>query len=325
MSIISPTNLQSARSTGKQRISPHVLRETAWGYLFLLPTIVLVGVLGIYPQFASWRYALYNWNGIGAPDQYVGFQHFVEVATDPYFWNAYVHTFEYTLFLVPIQLTLALILALVLNNPRLRFNTFYRALFFMPALTTPSVVAIVIGLLATNITTNTPDWLIRLGFRPDLGLFNDPHLAFPMVIAFGIWHTFGYNLVYFLAALQTVPVELYESARIDGAGRFARFWFITIPMIRPVGLIITFFATMGSLGVFDAVWILTQGGPLSASEVISTYIYRNSFGADNPNYGFASAASIFVSITFIGLSILNLLVLRSIARRKTQANITPAA
>lgn len=304
----------------KRRLSPTIWRETAWGYLLLLPTILLVGALGVYPQVASLRYALYNWNGIGEPSQFVGLQHFVSVATDPLFWNAYQHTFLYTLVLVPIQLLLALALALVLNNPRLRFSTGYRAIFFMPALTTPAVVAIVISLMVTNFTTNAPDWLVALGFHPELGVLNDPMLAFPLVISFGIWHTFGYNLVYFLAALQTVPIELYEAARIDGAGKMSRFWHVTLPMIRPVGLIITFFATLGSLGVFDTVWILTQGGPLYASDVISTYIYRNSFGSTSPNYGFASAASIFFSITLFGLSILNLFVMRSLARRRMRVD-----
>ncbi len=318
---------------GKPRTSRAEMRETIWGYLFLLPTIMLILVFGVYPQLGSIRYALYNWDGIGVPTQFVGLRHIIGVATDPLFWNAYRHTLIYTVALVLIQLPLALMLALILNNPKLRINSFYRALFFLPALTTTSVVAVVISLLSARVSANFPDWLVRLGLvHPDLGLLNDPNLTLPLVILFGIWHGFGYNLVYFLAALQTVPAELYEAARIDGAGPLGRFWYVTIPMIRPVGAIILLLATFGSIGVFDSVWVLTQGGPLYASDVVSTYIYRNAFSATvgPENYGLASGAALFFSLTLFAFSGLNLFMMVRLRRQQRElgesaATTAPAA
>ena len=299
-------------------------REALWGYLFLAPMVIFFLTFSIYPTFGSIRYMLYNWDGIGEPTQFVGFRYVIAVATDTLFWNAFWHTIIYTVCVVTIQLTLALILALVLNNPALRFRNVYRAVFFLPSLTTPAVVAVASGLMIGRISSNFPQWMINAHLvDPTLGILNDPHLAFGAIIVFGIWLTFGYNLVYFLAALQSVPNELYEAARLDGAGRFARFRFITVPMIRSVSVIIIFFGVLGSLGVFDVVWVMTQGGPLFATDVVSTYIYRYAFGngvGTGPNYGFSASASFFNSLLLLGLSGIYTLVSVRFARQRVQAS-----
>jgi raffinose/stachyose/melibiose transport system permease protein len=298
-----------------QRIKQH-----GWGYLFLAPTVLLTAVFVIYPIIGSVRYAFYNWDGIGEPTQFVGWRHFQTVASDKYFWNAFWHTIIYAVVLVPIQLTLALILALVLNNPKLKGANFYRAVYFLPVVTSIAVIGVVLSLLFTRASSSFPDWLIKLGWvKPALGITGDPNLALPVIIIVGIWHTLGYNMVFFLAALQSVPAELYEAARIDGAGRFARFWYMTIPLIRPIGTIILFMAILGSLQVFDLVWVITRGGPFYASDVVSTYVYGYAFtserGASQANYGYASAASLFMSSLVLGVTALQILLVAR-ARRK---------
>lgn len=307
-----------ARSSRKAR------NEALWGYFFLAPMIILFLTFTIYPTFGSIRYMLYNWDGIGEPSQFVGLRYVFAVATDPLFWNAFWHTIIYTVFVVVIQLSLALILALVLNNPRLRFRNVYRAAFFLPSLTTPAVVAVAVSLLVARLSSNFPQWMVDAHLvDPSLGVLNDPHLTLPLVIVFGIWQSFGYNLIYFLAALQSVPQELYEAARIDGAARVAQFWYVTIPMIRSVSVIIAFFGILGSLGVFDSVWVLTQGGPLFSSDVVSTYIYRYAFGngtGAGANYGYSASASFFNSILLLGVSGLYTLVSVRFARQRVQVS-----
>lgn len=129
---------------------------------------------------------------------------------------------------------------------------------------------------------------------------------------------------FFLAALQSVPQELYDAATIDGAGRRERFWYITIPLIRPVGVIILFLAILGSMKVFDSVLALTGGGPYYASEVIQTYIFSFAFpnrygnAAADPNYGYASAAAIFVNIILLGLTLMNVLAIRNAKRHRNE-------
>lgn len=299
------------------------MRANVWSYIYLAPMLILLLVFTIYPIFASLGYTLYQWNGIGQPSNYVGLANFQQVVHDPIFWGAFIHTFIYMAVLVPVQLALALILALVLNNPKLRGATFYRAIYFIPAVTSPAVIGVVMQLILANFGDNLNHILlgahITQGYIDFLG---DPHTALAVIITIGIWNTLGYNLVYFLAALQSVPVELYEAAKIDGAGAVAQFFHITIPMIRGIGLVILILAILGSLQVFDLVQVLTQGGPYFATEVVNTYIYHEAFGgasgasAAQPNIGFASAASFFYGIILLVLTGVQVLIFRYAARQR---------
>jgi multiple sugar transport system permease protein len=140
-----------------------------------------------------------------------------------------------------------------------------------------------------------------------------------IIIVVGIWHTLGYNLIYFLAGLQTIPEELYEAARLDGAGPMASFRYITIPMLRSVGVVILLLALVGSFQVFDMVQVLTNGGPYFATEVVNTYIYHLAFGGTGevqPDVGLASAASFFYGVLLITVSVVQVVVLRSLVRRR---------
>ena len=302
------------------------VRANVWSYIYLAPMFLLVLIFVIYPLFASLGYTLYQWDGIGEPSIFVGLGNFQQAIQDSLFWGAFLHTFIYTAILVPVQLGLALVLALVLNNPKLRFATFYRSVYFIPVVTSAAVVGVVVELILTNFGDNLDRLLINLhmmhGYVDWLG---DPHFALGIIIVVGIWQTLGYNLVYFLAALQTVPVELYEAARIDGANSFVRFFRITIPMLRAVGLVILTLAILGSLQVFDLVQVLTAGGPDFATEVVNTYIYQQAFGVAGsvPNIGFASAASFFYGLLVLVLGGLQVLFFRAAARRRAEiVNLT---
>jgi len=311
--------------SGKPRAFLKQVKKNSWSYLFLLPMLVLVGLFVIYPLVASIQITFYDWNGIGKPTRYVGLQHFLTVARDPLFWSAFRHTFTYALVLVPIQLTLALILALVLNNPRLRGSLAYRAVYFSPVVTSAALVGIVMSMLLGNVGGDLSAKLVELGIlKEPVDWLGSPQFALPVIIGVGIWHTLGYNLVYFLAALQSIPRELYEAATVDGANAVQQFIKITLPMLRGIGLVIVFLAILGSLQVFDLVLVMTGGGPFFASEVVSTYIYRFAFTPASiqaeSNVGYASAAALFMGILVMGLTITQLLVVRYVRRHRSEAN-----
>lgn len=301
------------------------IRDNAWGYVFVLPAVIGTLLFAIYPIPASIRYAFYNWRGVGEPTEYVGFRHFITVATDPFFWQAFKNSLIYTVVLVPIQLSLALALALVLNNPRLRYRNVFRTIYFLPIVTSLITVGVVLRFLFQALAQGLPQWVYDAKLvNPTLGFLASPQWALPSIIAVGIWHSFGYNLIFFLAALQSVPQELYEAATIDGANARQRFWHITIPLIRPVGVIILFLAVLGSMRVFDSVLALTGGGPYYASEVIQTYIFSFAFPqrygnlSASPNLGYASAASIFVNVILLGLTVLNVYSIRNAKRSRRE-------
>jgi ABC-type sugar transport system permease subunit len=302
-----------------------------WSYIYIAPMIILLLVFIVYPIFASLGYTLYQWNGIGNPTAYVGFDNFKQVTTDPIFWESFLHTFIFTAVVVPVQLILALILALILNNPKLRFATFYRSVYFLPVVMSPAVIGVVMNLLLSNFGDNIDTFLLNLHIiHEHIDWLADPRFVLGIIIVIQIWNTLGINLVYFLAGLQTIPVELYEAARMDGANGFVRLFRITIPMLRSVGLIILFLAILGNLQVFDLVQVLTGGGPYFASSVVSTYIYQEAFGGFSvggsggggvvqPNVGFASAASFFFGVILIILTAGQALVWRYVRRNEARS------
>ena len=316
---------RSRRSSLLARISAN-----RWSYLYLAPFVLLVATFTIYPIIASLGYTLYQWNGVGNPTRYVGLQNFTRVVHDAIFWESFGPTFLYTVVLVPVQLFLALVLALVLNNPRLRFSTCYRAVYFVPAVISAAIIGVVFQLMLSNFGDSMSSALMGLHLiRRPIDWLGDPHAVLWIVIGIGIWNTLGYNLVYFLAGLQTIPRELYEAARIDGARAAAQFWHITVPGLREIGMVILFLAVLYSLQVFDLVQVLTGGGPYYASEVVNTYIYHQAFGAGSfsggggaalvqPNVGFASAASFFYGMLLLLIAGLQALALLRIRRRRRQ-------
>src|SRR5579859_6733507 len=125
-----------------------------WSYFYIAPMIILLVVFIVYPIFASLGYTLYQWNGIGDPSAYVGLDNFKQVTADPIFWEAFNHTFIYMIVLVPVQLSLALMLALILNNPKLRFATFFRSVYFLPVVISPAVIGVIMNLMISNFGDN---------------------------------------------------------------------------------------------------------------------------------------------------------------------------
>jgi len=293
-----------------------------------MPMFVLFLGFTLYPLLASVRYTFYNWDGIGAPRDFVGFKHYVSIAKDPLFWNAFKNTLVYTVVLVPTQLTLALGLAAVLNSQWLKARHIFRAVFFSPVVTSSAVVGMVISLLTSTAGNDINRMLVNLGIteRP-IDWLGDPRTAMWVIIAVGVWIGLGYPLIYFLAALQSVEQELYDAAKVDGAGNLALLWHITIPSIRPVGLVVLLITALHSLRVFDTVQVMTRGGPYFATDVVGTYIYRLAFytteGGDSyARLGYASAATFFMGLLVMGVSILQLTAVRYAARHRKENQVT---
>ena len=304
------------------------MRKSGWYYLFLAPWLVLLLLFVVYPQLASYPYTLLEWNGIGTA-RWVGLENFRRVVVDEFFWKAFKHTFIYAGILVPVQLFLALILALVLNNPSLRFSSFYRAIFFSPVVTSTAIIGIIMSFLMNNIGPAIQPMFRALGWigaGENLNLLADPRFTLYTITAVGIWKTLGINMVYFLAALQGIPKELYEAARIDGANPRDEFWHITIPGLRETGLIIIFLAFLGSLQIFELVQVMAGQGPNALfleSDVVNTYVYRSAFGT-NRQIGLASAAALVMGLITLVLSLLQIFVFRRAGIRAGGFGMPPA-
>ena len=296
------------------------IRRYAWSYLFVLPMFLLFLAFTLYPLVASVQYTFYEWDGIGQPSDFVGLKHYISIATDPLFWNAFGNTFFYTLVSVPIQLLLALGLAVIFDLPWLRGRAIFRYTFISPIVTSSAVIGIVFTLIYNSLGQHFNRLLVQLGLveRP-LDWLGNPQIAMWLIVLVGIWVGLGYPLIYFQAGLQSINRELYDAAQVDGAGPFARFLYITIPLIRPVGMVVLLITVLHSLRVFDIVQVMTQGGPFFATDVVGTYIYRMAFfvqpsGDVSSRMGYASAAAFFMGVLVMGISLLQIVAVRRIRR-----------
>lgn len=311
--------LQQDRPRRKSRTA-ELNRRDVWIWLFLLPTIVLFGGYTVYPIVASYWYSLVEWNGFQAEMRFVGLDNYYAVFADPLFWNSFWLTILFMIAVVPIRVFGSLLLAMVLNSPKLPLSTLLRTAFFLPVVTTTAIIGVVMQFIFDPASGPVNLLLRQTGIAPmGLNFLGDPNLALWTTALVYVWKGFGITLIYWLAALQTIPRDLYEAARIDGAGAWSMFRHITLPLLVPFLVIITLLTVENTLQVFDLVLTMTGGGPYYATEVIEIYIYRWAFGASIPQLGFASAAAVVFGLLVCGIGVIQLLGIRFAQRRRIDA------
>jgi len=291
-----------------------------WCYLFVLPNLVFYALFQGWPIIINWYYSTLDWSGISSKINFVGLDNYRQLIADPYFWKAFGHSFLFMACSVPLLWLLSLLLAVVLNNPLLRFAKVYRTLFFIPVVTTTSVIGIIMVFIwGSDGPLNFALTRLHLIER-DINWLSEPNRAMIAVVVTYVWKNIGMNMIYWLAGLQGIPRELYEAARVDGAGTAKTFFAITFPLILPIGLVILLLNTAGALKVFDLVKTMTDGGPFYATDVVSTYIYRYAFSSEMglPSLGYASAAGIFFAFSIILVGLLQALIRKVAAGRDSK-------
>ncbi len=239
-------------------------RGASAGYLLIAPALIVTVVFLVIPMVVSGYWSLTHYNGI-KPPQFVGLQNYVDVLTNPRFQRS----FQNTVFFVVMGMAIGPVLGLgsaILLNDKLRLRALFRTSFFLPTMTSLIVVATIWKLMyADNGVINAVAATFGL---PGHDWLNDPTLALPAVVVTAIWQGFGFETVVFLAALQAVPKEYYEAATVDGAGRWAKFRWVTLPGIRPTIVFVYVIGIIGSFQTFDQVFVMTNGGPIQATRTI---------------------------------------------------------
>ena len=234
------------------------------GYLLIAPAVILAVIFLLIPMIVSAYWSLTEYNGI-KPPVFVGLQNYQDVLSNPRFQRSLQNTIFFVVMGMAIGPLLGLGSALLLNT-KLRFRSFYRTAFFLPTMTSLVVVATIWKFLyADNGIINAVIGLFGIPGQPWL---NDPTTALPAVVVTAIWQGFGFETVVFLAALQAVPREHYEAATVDGAGRWASFRWITLPALRPTIVFVYVIGIIGSFQTFDQVYVMTNGGPISATPTV---------------------------------------------------------
>lgn len=274
--------------------------KAVWGYVFLAPQLVGMLAFSIIPLVFMFVLSLYSWDGFGNKS-FVGLSNFASTFQDPLFWTAVVNTLYYTLLTVPVGIALAIVVAVMVN--RVRFKSVYRVAYFMPNVTSSVAVGViwmwllngkfgVINQFLLKFGIHGPDWLV------------DFNWVMPSIAMVSIWWGLGFNMILFLAGLQSISRSYYEAAEIDGANKFQQFFQITLPLLSPTTLFVTIISIIGSFQVFDQAYVMTNGGPAYASYTMVFHIYTLAFV--NFTFGKSAAAAVCLFVMILIFTILQM-------------------
>lgn len=273
------------------------------GWFFVIPGALMIFAFYFYPIVRAFILSLQG--GVGNNLQFVGMANYKRLLEDALFKQSMFNVFIYLLFQVPIMLSLALILAGILNDKTLKFRSFFRTAIFVPCATSLVSYAIIFrSLFALDGFVNTIMMNLNMIEGP-INWLGGPWTARFLIVLGLTWRWTGYNMIFYLAGLQNIDPAIYEAAKIDGASAFDRLTKITIPMLKPIILLTTIMSTNGTLQIFDETKNLTNGGPANATLSVSQYIYRLSFDYV-PRFGYAAAVAFIVFIIVAILSFMQL-------------------
>lgn len=266
---------------------------------FLAPALAVLGVFVFWPMLEAFRLSFTDASGFGR-EAWVGLENYIVVFSDPTILRAMGNTVLYSLIFTPVAVAVALVLALALNNKSLPLRGFFRTWLFLPFIVSLSVAAFAWQYLLDPQVGLLNYWLSTFGLRIG-NVLQDPALAMPTVALIAVWKSFPFYMIVFLAGLQDIPESLYEAARVDGAGAWARFRHITVAMLGNTTGFVLVVATIAALQAFDQIYILTNGGPYRSTQTLVMQIYESGF--KNLELGFASALSyvLLVATLLLGL------------------------
>jgi multiple sugar transport system permease protein len=280
------------------------LRNTLVGWSFILPNFIGFALLTLIPVIVLFYISFTSWNVFGAA-QWIGLDNFERLVGDASFHTALLNTLYYAAIHIPLTLVASLSLALLLNR-KLRGVAFFRTVAFFPYITSIVAIAVVWNMLFSPEFGPINQLLRAVGVDNPPGWTTSSTWAMPAVILVSVWREMGYYMLLLLAGLQTVPAQLYEAARMDGANAWQRFWNVTLPGLRPTMFFVTVMLTIGSFKIFDLILVMTNGGPGQSTLVLSQYIYQKGFVENQ--FGYASSVAVVLFFICISVTIVQFLV-----------------
>jgi multiple sugar transport system permease protein len=255
-------------------------RQNRAGWAFVAPSLVLIGVFFFVPVLAGLVLSFTDFDiyAIGRPDtaRFMGLENYRQVLTNPLFWQALGNTVLFVAVGGPLSVITSLVAALLVSAKRVRYPGLFRSIFFMPVVTTLVAVAIVWRYLY-HPQYGLLNWALGgVGIHP-VDWLGDPHWAMFAIILMAVWKNFGYNMLIFVAGLQSIPEDLYEAAHLDGAGSWAQFRHVTLPSLGPTFLFVGVMTMLGNFQLFAEPYVMTQGGPLKATTTVVLLMYEEGF------------------------------------------------
>ena len=281
------------------------LRKDFGSYIFIFPAMLLFAVFSLYPFLKVFQLSVTNWDGISPAMQYVGLENFKDLIMDnPVFWASMKNTAYVTFLALTVQNFLALFLALLCDR-EIRGGNIYRVIFYLP----PVLSGIVVGLIWNWIYDGNYgllNHLLRFIGLADLARpwLSDPKTALTAVSIIHMWKGFGWGFVILLAGLQSIPRELYEAARVDGANTWVMFKNVTVPLMIPVFILVSILTILGTMQIFDIIIATTGGGPGYHTEVPITRILQTMIGASK--FGYACAMGVVFGLILLAISMVQI-------------------
>ena len=289
---------------GKRRISSRLNRPLVI-ILFLLPAAVLFFTFVLFPIAQAAYVGLFKWNGLGPLEEFVGVKNFLRMFEHEPFKQALVHNLAIAVLSITIQLPMALGLAILVGR-RLPGRAFFRTVFFLPYILSEAITAVLWSFIfnprfaASELINSALDTLLPF-FEPGPWL-GDPSKVLSAIFVVLTWKYFGLHMILYVAGLQDIPTEIEEAASIDGASSLQTLRYVTIPMLSRTIYTTIYLSVLGSIQQFDLVWLMTEGGPVNASEVLTTYMYRHGFVSFR--LGFGSSVAVFLFLICLVFSLI---------------------
>lgn len=301
--------ITSPHAESKRPFLTEQRRSRITAYTFISPFFILFSIFGLYPIFFTFYLSFFKWDALN-PMKFVGMKNYDLVTSDPTFWISFSNTLIMGLMGTLPQVFLALLLAVLLHSGMTRFKKTFRILYFMPNITSIVAVTLVFSTLFGN--NGMINWMLN-GLGLDSMAFNSGWWGVKIAISTMVmWRWTGYNAIIFLSGLQSIPMDLYESARIDGANRRQQLFSITLPLLKPFIIFVSLQSTIGALQLFTEPYVfLGQSGTGSTRQegiTMVTYLYSEAFR--NGFFGTAAATAVMLFLVTILFSILNMLITR---------------
>jgi multiple sugar transport system permease protein len=289
--------------------------EARAGWGFVAPALLLIGVFFAIPVCGAFLlsftdFDLYSIADFGST-RFVGLKNYHDLMQAPLFWTALRNTSYFVVIGGPLSAAASLAAAVLVNSKGVKLRPLFRSAFFAPWVTTLVAVAIVWRYIYHPQYGLVNAGLSHLGIGP-IDWLGDPHWAMPAIILLSIWKNFGYNMLVFLAGLQAIPEELYEAASLDGAGAWHRFRHITVPMLGPTFVFVGVVTMIASFQIFSEPYVMTQGGPLKATETLVLFMYEEGFRWWR--LGFSAA----IAVVLFGLTLLGTLLQLQLQKRSAR-------
>jgi ABC-type sugar transport systems, permease components len=293
------TDVKPKTNTGfMQKIKEKMGNGDISVWFMMLPSILMLIIVSIYPFVWIFRYVAYEYDGFVA--YYTGLDNIKRAFSDTLFWNSVVHTFEYALLKLAFTLPLALIAAVVLNQ-KLRGSNLFRGIFFLPTVISAAVYSLIFYFIFASYNGVLNGMLKAIGLiKAPVDWLGNPAIAMFAVVIVAIWGGYGNYMILFISGLASIPDDVYESSKIDGANAIQTFFKITLPMLGPMLKVILMLAITTALKDYESILVLTGGGPNNRTSVMFSYIYQLSFGSDSNStavqIGYGAVLSIIAAI-----------------------------